>query len=93
MSRIQRSVHGMDFRPALHTAKQLLEPFSTLSDGAVLTPLAEARLGLGDQRGAIVLADKISKSSYRHPELADLFNRLQAVQGGGNSSSTSGNRK
>jgi tetratricopeptide (TPR) repeat protein len=93
LSRLQQSFNDLDFRPALETAKQLLEPFSALSDGAVLTPLAEARLGLGDHRGAIALADKIFKSSYRHPEFADLSNRLHAVQGGGNSSPTSGTRK
>lgn len=93
LSRLQRSVDGMDARPALETTKRLLEPFSALSDGAVLTPLAEARLGLGDEHGANALADKIFKSSYRHPAFADLFNRLHAVQGGGDLSPIPGARK
>jgi tetratricopeptide (TPR) repeat protein len=92
LGRLQRSIHGDD-RAALETAKQLLEPFSALSDGAVLTSLAEARLGLGDTPGAGALAEKISKSSYRHPAFADLLNRLHAVQGGGNFSPTLGTRK
>lgn len=93
LSRLQRSFHELDYRPALHAAKQLLEPFSEFNDGAVLTPLAEARLGLGDIQGASALADKIVKSSYRHPAFADLFNRLHAVQGGGNFSPTLGVQK
>jgi tetratricopeptide (TPR) repeat protein len=93
LSHLQRSVSGHDPRPALETARRLLEPFSAIGDGAVLMPLAEARLGLGDQLGARALVDKISKSSYRHPAFADLLNRLHAVQGGSKTSSTLGTRK
>lgn len=89
---LQRSV-GVEDVGTLETSKQLLEPFSTLSDGAVLTPLAAARLRLGDVRGASALADRVFKSSYRHPAFADLVNRLHAAQGGGNFSPTPGVRK
>ncbi|HEY0818151.1 MAG TPA: toll/interleukin-1 receptor domain-containing protein, partial [Rhizobacter sp.] len=81
-SRLRTSAAGLDAAPSLEVARQLLEPFSTSNDGAVLTPLAEARLGLGDTLGASALVDKIQKSFYRHPALADLVNRLHAEQGG-----------
>jgi tetratricopeptide (TPR) repeat protein len=84
LGHLQQSLRGVDSRPALESAKRLLEPFSAFTDGAILTPLAEALLGLGDRQGARALADKIFMSSYRHPAFADLLNRLQAAQGGGN---------
>ncbi|NKI95468.1 toll/interleukin-1 receptor domain-containing protein [Rhizobacter sp. SG703] len=59
-----------------------LAPFAAMDDGAVLTPLARARLGLGDVKGAQALATRIEKTTYRHPAYAELARRLQTARGG-----------
>lgn len=63
-----------------------LAPFSYMADGAVLTPLARARLALGDVKGAQALAARIESTSYRHPAYTDLARQLQAARGGSSSS-------
>ncbi len=93
LNRLHYALEGHNDRTALEALAKLLEPFASLDDGAVLTPLAEARLGLGDLRGAKALADKISESSYRHPAFAEVLNKLRAVQGGGNASPILGAQK
>ena len=68
------------FQAWRHALAQL-NPFAHLKDGAVLAPLARARLLLGDVQGAKVLADEIQKSSFRHPAYAEFLNQLQAARG------------
>jgi len=77
-------------RSAWLRAEEQLKPFASLPDGAILTPLARARLLLGDVQGAQALADQIQRSSYRHPAYADFVKQLQAVRGGGRSLETAG---
>lgn len=80
-------------RAALENVEKMLAPIADSGDGAVLMPLAEARLALGDVRGASALAERISDSSYRHPAFADFLNRMHAAQGGGHPSPTLGVRR
>lgn len=59
-----------------------LGPYADMVDGAVLTPLARARLGLGDIEGAEAISARIAATSYRHPAYAELVRRLQTARGG-----------
>jgi hypothetical protein len=71
-------------RSAWRNAEQLLRSYADRSDGAILTPLATARLNLGDVSGAKLLVDRIALSSYRHPAYADLVKKLQTVRAAAN---------
>jgi tetratricopeptide (TPR) repeat protein len=84
---------GEGARRAWSIAESQLQPFQSMKDGAVLTPLARARLSLGDVEGARALAARIQVSSYRHPAYADLVKQLQAVRGGGGTSEIYGARQ
>ncbi len=75
-------------RALVETVRERLEPFASLNDGAVLTPLAKARLMLGDVEGAESLVRRLRSVSYRHPAFAELAKDLQAVRGGGKNLST-----
>lgn len=86
----KRDVEGA--RAAWRRARAQLEPFASMNDGAILTPLAQARFYLGDVQGAQALVNKIQRSSYRHPAYADLVRQLQAVRGGGRPLETAGAR-
>ncbi|MBT9527401.1 MAG: TIR domain-containing protein [Rhizobacter sp.] len=69
-------------RESWQRAEAQLAPFVSMSDGAVLTSLARARLRLGDIQGAQILVARVQVSSYRHPAYAVLVQQLQAVRGG-----------
>jgi len=60
-----------------------LGPYADMHDGAILTPLARARLQLGDAAAAQALAERVGSTSYRHPAYAELLNQLKAARGGG----------
>jgi len=59
-----------------------LGPYADMRDGAILTPLARARLQLGDVAAAQALAERVGSTSYRHPAYAELLNQLKAARGG-----------
>ena len=69
-------------RAAWARAAELLQPFAALDDGSVLTTLARVRLRLGDREAARQVADRIQRTSYRHPAYLDLVNQLDAARGG-----------
>lgn len=69
-------------RQAWQRVERELGPYADMADGAVLTPLARARLGLGNINAAQALAARIEASSYRHPAYAELLRRLQTARGG-----------
>lgn len=70
----------------------LLQPFAATKNGAVLAPLARARLSLGDLSGAEVLVNEIRLSHYRHPAYAELVKQLQAARGSSKFNERSGAR-
>lgn len=73
-------------------AEAQLSPFAHSKDGAVLTPLARARLALGDIQGAQALANRIQQSPFRHPAYAEFFNQLQAARGSSHTTERPGAR-
>lgn len=84
--------HPNAARSAWLRTEKLLVPFVHMHDGAILTPLASARLSLGDRDGAHALLSRIQKSSYRHPAYAELVKRLQTARGGSKPNQVSGAR-
>jgi len=92
LGQLQARTNAEAARNSWRRAEALLASFSGMQDGAVLTPLAQARYLLGNVQGAQALVDRIQRTSYRHPAYADLVKQLQAVQGGGRSIATPGAR-
>ena len=66
---------------AARRVESLLVPFANLQDGAVLTPLARARVTLGDLDSARALAERIERTTYRHPLYMKLVEQLQSRTG------------
>ena len=77
---------------AWRSAEMQLSPFAQTKDGAFLTPLARAKLLLGDLEGAQALVNEIQQSSFRHPAYAELLKQLQAARGSSKTSKLPGAR-
>ncbi|WP_457336886.1 TIR domain-containing protein [Rhizobacter sp. P5_C2] len=69
-------------RAAWRRAADELAPFADMADGAILTPLAWAKFRLGDLAAAHALAERIERSTYRHPAYVEFANKLRAARGG-----------
>ncbi|MBX3625011.1 MAG: toll/interleukin-1 receptor domain-containing protein [Rhizobacter sp.] len=79
-------------RETWRRADTLLAPYANGANAAALTALAHARLYLGDRTSAIALSARVQRTSYRHPDYADLVKQLQAGRGGRGTSKPSGAR-
>jgi len=78
LGELQASSHPQAAIDNWRRAEELLAPFASFPDGAVLTALARVRMHLGDPAGAEALLAKIQSTSYRHPAFADLSKQLQS---------------